>query len=371
MKFTCLQEPLAAALSLINRAVTAKGSLAILTNILISAEQGRVKLSATDLQIGLSTWIGAKVEEVGLITVPGRIITSFLAALPPQKLNLESKKQLLRIQTQQGWAQVNGMDASDFPELPERAGDPLFVISGELLADALEKVIFSAAQDEGRPILTGLLFELKPGGLSLVGVDGFRLSEKTVALDEKTEKDFRLVIPAKALAELARLASKNEAVKMWLLKEKNQVIFEVGEVILTSRLLEGEFPNYKQIIPSSFKTRADIPLEEFKKAVQISSIFAEGSANVLKLKLSPAKGQVTVSANTQDVGDNVTYVPANVEGDEGEIAFNTRYLSDILGCLTSEEIYLELSDSLSPGVIKSVGDATFLHIIMPVRVQGE
>lgn len=370
MKVSILQENFSKALATVSRTVASKATLPVLANILIATEKGRLKLSSTNLETSINLWLGAKIEKEGAITIPARAITEFVSSLPAGKIDLEVKETALLVSSNSFKASFTGMAASEFPKIPSFTGKEVLSFEKEGLPQVLSQVVFAASQDEGRPVLTGVL--LKRGGkqISLVATDGYRLSIKKVPVASSSLKE-DLLIPAKTLLEVARVSqeagSEEEAIKMGLTKEKNQVIFLLPDAELSSRLIEGDFPDFTKIIPTSAETRATFDKEEFLRAAKIASIFAREQANIVKLKVE--KGRLRVTSETPQLGANESEIEAKVEGEGLEIAFNCRFLLDFLGSMTDEEIVLETNDPLSPGVFKGGADPSFTHIIMPVRIQ--
>lgn len=376
MDLLILQENLNKGLGVVSRFVASKSTLPILGNILLTTDQGRLKLSATNLENGINLWLGAKIEKEGSITVPAKLLTEFVNSLPSEKIKMETKETSLFIEAGQFKANFNGTPPTEFPQIPSFDGEPVLVFSNKNLTEALSQVIFAAAQDDGRPILTGVLIMVQGKRVSLVATDGYRLSLKNVLVKENKLKK-NLLIPAKALLEISKMAQeKNEKeekeVKIGLTPEKSQVIFLLPDIELSSRLLEGEFPEFEKIIPKNSSTRVEIDKEEFLKAVRITSIFAREQANIIKLKVDPTanEGKITISAENPQLGGNESEVSAKTEGEKLEIAFNYRFLLDLLSCPLGEEIVFEANGSLSPGVFKIKGDDSFLHVIMPVRIQA-
>lgn len=367
MKFSCLSENLAQGLSIVSKAVSTKGSLPVLSHVLLKTEDGKVKLAATDLETGVVTWVGARVEEEGAATVPARLLLELVSNLPPGKIEIQAEKQTLVLTAPQTDSRLQGLSAEEFPPLPEASGKSVFLLDPKVFPLAVSQVVFAAAADESRPILTGVLVKGSGKNLSLVGVDGFRLAERKLELPEDLAEELSMVIPARTLAEVARLSSHQEGpVKVVLLPEENQILFELEGARITSRLLEGQFPDYEKIIPPSFNTRGKLLTEEFLKAVRLASIFARDSASIVRLHLDSVKPLV-LSATTAEVGEGKTEVEAQVEGEPLDIAFNSKYLTDVLSNLQSEEVIFEASGPLNPGVIKPSPSTNYLHLIMPVR----
>lgn len=373
MKLTCLQENLSHNLATVSRSVATRAQLPVLANILLTTDKGRLKLSATNLETGITIWLGAKVEKEGAITVPARIFTEFVSTLPADKVELGIEGNLLAVASGGHSARFHGIAASEFPTIPTIGGKEGTILPEEKLHQAISQVVFAAASDEARPILTGVLLLFSKNGIDLVATDGYRLSVKKIkaALPADLVKREKLVVPGRALAEVARSLPESDEkanLRLAVTDDANQAIFATAETQVVSRLLEGEFPDFAKIIPSERQTKAIVDREEFTKAAKMAAIFARESANIVRLALD--KNQVTVSANTAQVGENKSTLSAKVTGKPDQIAFNSRYLLDYLGSIASEEISFEMSGALSPGVFLPEGDDSFLHLIMPVRVQG-
>lgn len=372
MKFSCLSENLTSGLSIVSKAVSSKGSLPVLSHVLLQTEDGRLRLGATDLETGVVTWVGGKILEEGGMTVPARLLWELVSQLPSGKIEIAAKNQILTVRTDPPHtkSKLHGLAADEFPPFPGPEGRMLFSLDPKVLAGAVSKVAFAAARDESRPILTGVLVRGEADELRLVGVDGFRLAEKRLTLGEPLGESVSLVIPAKALSEVVRLGgSTEEPLTATLLAEENQTLFSLNGSKVVCRLLEGQFPDYEKIIPASFSTQAEIPVEDFLKAVRLAAVFARDSASVVKLSLAPDQ-PIVFSANTQEVGEHRTEVEARVEGEPLEIAFNSRYLLDLLSNLGDEAVVFEAGGPLNPGVFKPVSSSDYLHLIMPVRVAG-
>jgi DNA polymerase-3 subunit beta len=372
MKFSCLSENLAKGLSIVSKAVSSRGSLPVLSHVLLQTEDGRLKLGATDLETGVVTWVGGKVLEEGGLTVPARLLWELVSQLPSGKMEIASQKQVLTVRTEQPYtkSRLHGLPADEFPPFPAPKGQKLFSLTPKVLAEAVGTVAFAAARDESRPILTGVLVRGEASDLRLVGVDGFRLAEKRIVLDEPLSESVSLVIPAKTLSEVVRLGgSAEEPLTAMLLPEENQTLFSLSGAKVACRLLEGQFPDYEKIIPASFSTRAEIPVADFLKAVRLAAVFARDSASVVKMALAPDQ-PITFSANTQEVGEHKTTLEAKVEGEPLEIAFNSRYLTDLLSNLGDEGVIFEAGGPLNPGVFKPVSSSDYFHLIMPVRIAG-
>ena len=369
MKLTCLQENLSRGLSTVCRVVSTTGSLPVLSNVLLQADGERLKLQATDLETGVTTWVGAKIEDEGSITVPAKIFSRLVSNLSPGEVSLEVEKQLLHLSAPDVESEFSGISAEEFPELPRFSDESSFTLQASELKDCIEKVVFAAARDDGRPILTGILFEVLDKKLTLVGLDGFRLAE-TVLRFEEDLPEANLVIPAKTLRELALILGKGEnQVQVQHLQGENQILFKVGDVCFASRLLEGDFPEYKVIIPSGFTTQFKVLREDFLHAVQLASLFADGGAGIVRLEIFPQDGLISVFANTPEVCSNKVDVRGEGEGEDAKIAFNAKYLTDCLSAISSERVVFEMTEGLKPGAVRPDGSEDSFYVVMPVRVQ--
>lgn len=374
MKVQILQENLNKGLSIASRLVSTKAQLPILANVLLKANKNNLEISATNLETGIVLRLGAKVEKEGELTIPARVLTELVSSLPTGKVELEAKENSLAISCEGHQASFNGIPATEFPKMPKYSSETLFPLPSEKFLEAINQAAFAAATDEGRPVLTGVLVKLEGKRLSLIATDGYRLSLKTIDLSVSLEENKSLILPAKTLIEIGRIISedknqKEAVVKIGFTKEQNQVIFVFPEMELFSRVIEGEFPDYEKIIPQNLSSKVTIDRENLNRAVKIVSIFARDSSNIVKIKTN--KNYLEISANSPQVGDNKNSLEIKLEGEEGEIAFNYRFLQGFLGAVSSPEVSLEMTGSLNPGVFRGVGDSSLLHIIMPVRLQTE
>lgn len=374
MKIQILQENLNKGLSTSFRTISTKAQLPVLANVLLKADKNGLQISATNLETGINIKLGAKVEEEGEITIPAKILTEVISSLPAGKIDLESKENTLKILTNEYEASFNGIPATEFPKLPTYSPEDLFSLPSEKFLESINQVAFAAATDEGRPVLTGVLIKIEGKTLSLVATDGYRLSLKTIELDTTVKEKTSLILPAKSLMEMARILSENKdekekTVKMGFTNEQNQVVFVFPEMELFSRLIEGDFPSYEKIIPQNLSTKLVLDKEGFSREVKVVSLFARDSANIIKFNIQ--KSVLEMSANSPQIGENKSSLETKLEGEEGEIAFNFRFLQGFLGAVTKPEISLEINGPLNPGAFRGVGDESFLHIIMPVRLQTE
>jgi DNA polymerase-3 subunit beta len=376
VKLSCLQENLAKGISIVSRVVSTRAVLPVLSNILLATEEGRLKLAATDLSTSITCWIGAKVEEDGEITIPARLLSDFVSTLPPAPIQMElvTRTKSLHLKCAQFEADIHGIDAQDFPLIPSDVTDHKVTIPTPTLRQMIEQVTLAAAPaDEGRVVLTGTLAEFRESELTMVAADGFRLSLRRADLSDAVQEPMDVIIPARALRELARASvEEEEPVEIIVTPSRNQVLFRVSNVEIVSQLIEGKFPDYNQIIPSSYGTRVVVNTHDLMRAVRISVLFSRDVANIVRLEVIPGAettpGRLIVES-TAEVGQNVGELDATVEGEQMEIAFNGRYLIDMLNVIGTEQVALEATNPSRPGILKPVGDDSLIYVIMPMHIK--
>mgnify|MGYP000959911634 FL=1 len=374
MKFTCLQDNLSKGLGIVSRAVSARSTLPVLGNILLATDHAQVRLSATNLELAVTCWIGAKIEDEGSVTLPAKTLVDLVNTLPgePVSLALTARTQTVNLNCGRIKASIKGIDAQEFPNIPPADLDKSIQLNVEDLRSMIQSVIFAAATDETRPVLTGVLARLEGNRFVLAASDGFRVAERTAYLSSPAVDPITAIIPARALAELARIIDPEQPVYMQLPPGRGQVIFHNGTVELVAQLIEGAFPVYQGIIPKSYRTRTVVGTDEFRKACRSSDIIAREAAHTTRLKIKPGEeltpGHVTISATAAETGDNVADLDATIEGDAVEIAFNVKYLVDVLGVIDTPNVALETAGATSPGVIKPVGRDDYLYIVMPMHL---
>jgi DNA polymerase III subunit beta len=378
MKLSCLQEKLSKGLSIVSRAVATRSTLPITQNVLLVAEPSRLKLSATNLEIATTSWVGAKVEEEGSITVPARLLVDFVNSLPSDlvEMALPSDGHMLEFKSGHFQAHINGIDAQDFPPIPEISDGVTASVKAANLREGIKQVTFAAAVEESRPVLTGINTEFESEQITLVAADGFRLAVHKTSLSSSAKEPTTVIIPARTLNEVNRiLGEQDEPVEVTINQQKSQILFRLENAEIVSQLIPGSFPNYSQIIPQSYSVRAVVGIGEFMQAIKASSIFARDSSGIVRLVITPgnelSQGKITVSAQAEEVGGNVSELDALVDGEEAKIAFNVRYLSDVLSVIPQDQIAIEITNSSSPGVIRPIGIDSYVHVIMPMFVQWE
>ncbi len=374
MKVSILQENLAKGLNIISRFITSKTQLPILNNVLIKTDNGRLKLSATNLETGINFWLGAKVEKEGEICLPAKVLTEYISSLPPQKVNLELSGNSLKVDCEGYQANFLTSPTTEFPLIPSLGKKPEVSLGIKNLSLIINQVSFAASQDEGRPVLTGVLLRIKKGSLFLAATDGYRLSVKEIkelkGVEKLAKSQGELLIPARALTEVSKILTEGEELSelgLTITSKNNQIIFSTPDVEIISRLIEGKFPDFEKIIPSKGKTQLTMETENLLQAVRTASIFAREAANIIKFVIKNNK--LEISSNSPQLGENKIALEVKTEGSGGEIAFNARYLMDFLNSIKSDLINLQMSDALSPGVFSPADDKSFLHVIMPIRIQ--
>jgi DNA polymerase-3 subunit beta len=374
MKFSCNQDTFSKYLNILSRVVSTKPGLPILSNIFLQTEKGKLIMKATDLEISLTTWIGADVEDNGKITLPAKQLSEFVNSIPEEVVNVEVEKQNFNISTSNNSASFNTMPPDDFPSIPsvDKKKEPFIQINSADLVMAINRVAFAAATDDIKPVLTGVKVEIEEDEISLIATDGLRLS-KQVIKTSKSEKNKSFLVPVRAFTELSHIINdmggEDDLVSVYLIEDKNQVMFRVGDIDLVSRLIDGEFPEYKQIIPTGYKTSCEIQREEFLNSLKVVNIIARSVlGNKMILNIDPKENKISLSATQADLGKNESHFDCKVEGEELKIAFSSKLLTDILNHIDTEDILFECSEAVRPGVFKIKGDENFIHLVMPMML---
>jgi len=393
VRITCLQENLAKGLSIVGRAVSSRSTLPVLSNILLATDQGQLKLAATNLEIGINCWIGAKVEDEGSITVPARLLTDFVNSLPAEKIDLDLsvRTQTLNLKCARYEANFKGIDAAEFPTIPtvaDRGDTAVIELPPATLRQMIHQVAFAASADESRPTLTGVEVRFEEERLTMAATDGYRLARRSGGMGMIGGTRNTVIVPARSLSEVARIAadaSDERAIEVTITPARNQIMFHIWgksdgkggyhQVDVVSQLLDATFPDYNAIIPRSFKTRAVLDTQAFLRTVRMAFLFAREAANAVRVQISPSEGlkpgTLTITATSAELGDNVSEMDALVEGDANEIAFNAKYLIDALSAIDTPQVALEATRSTAPGVIRPVGAGPeeYTQVIMPMQLQ--
>lgn len=376
MKVTILQENLARGLGIVSKAVSPRSTLPVLANVLIASDEGRLRLSATNLEMGITCWIPARIEEEGSTTVPARTFSDLVSALPSDQvmLKLDAQTQTLNVRGGTSTNDIKCIDAQEFPPLPVPDLEGAVQINSGDFREMIHQVVFAASSDEARPVLMGVLMQVDKDKLTMAAADGFRLSVRKAVLSTPTTAPVSAIVPAQALKELARVASDGEEpIYMALPKGRGQVVFRVKDVEVVSQLIDGTFPDFQQIIPRSYKSRTLVSTASLLKACKQAEIFAREGSNVARFNIKSSQGEmqpseVEISATSEETGKNETIVEATVDGGGLLIAFNVKFLREALEVIRTPNVALETSAPNAPGVVKPVGDDQFLHVIMPMHL---
>lgn len=373
MKITCKQQDLSRGLSIVSHAVSSRSTLPILANILLATDRGRLRLSATNLEIGINCWIDTEIHEEGTTTVPAKLISDLVSSLPqaPIEITVPQETHQMNIKSRSSSTNIKGMDPSEFPVIPSAEGSETPVtLDTSTLKQMITEVAFAAADDDSRPVFTGVHVEVGGEKITFAAADAFRLAVRTTPLPGDGATRDNILIPARTLTELARILPTEGSVQMIVTPNRSQILFHTENVDLVSRLIEGTFPNYRQIIPKDHSTNGIIDTRDFMVAVKQVTPFARDSSNITRLKLSGGDGEglLTLESNAEDIGNNVSTINATVDGPEQQIIFNVKYLADVLAVIDTPHVALQLTSSARPGVIKPVGEevADYTYVIMPM-----
>ncbi|MBI4496678.1 MAG: DNA polymerase III subunit beta [Chloroflexi bacterium] len=376
MKLSCLQENLARGLAVVGRAVASRTTLPITNNVLLATDQARLKLVATNLEIAITCWIGAKVEQDGAMTVPARLVTEFVNSLPNDRMDLQvvPPGRNVQITCARFSARIAGVDAEEFPPIPSVGEGATAQVDPQALHTAISRVVFAAATDETRPVLTGVHADFNGETLTLAAADGFRLAIQRVSLIEPAPAHTEVIIPARALSELNRLlGEQEEPVLVTVSPNRSHVQFHLKNVELVSQLIQGTFPNYSQLVPKTYASRVVLDVAEFLRATRTAAVFARDGSGIVRLQITPGEdltpGKITIEARSEEIGDNTGEIDGVVEGEPAKIAFNGRYLQDALGALSGGKVALETTSPSSPGVLRPIGSDDYTHVVMPMFVQ--
>jgi DNA polymerase-3 subunit beta len=367
VKISCSSSDLLAHLQTVTRVASTRSAVQALSGVQVAADDGRVELRATDMEMGLRVPLEAEVARPGTAVLPARLTLDVVRALPSADVTLELRATQQDVEIVSGSAtfHIRTLRAEDFPPLPEPGGDTVVEVPAQAFVETIQKVARSASRDETRPILTGILVSASERELRMVATDSYRLSVKETPLEEPLAGSFEANVPARALQELARIAQAMEADTLRVGVRSNQVVFAVGGAVLSSRLIEGQFPNYRQLLPDQYEHELRLSGGELTEVVRRISLLAQKNA---PLRLSFREGEVTVSAQTPDVGEASESLPVPFQGEPFEIGFNPEFLRDGLESVESGDLVLRLISPLRPGLIQSADAGGFLYLIMPIRL---
>lgn len=362
MKLQVTQENLNHALSAVARVANSRSPLPILANILIKTSRNRLSIAATNLDIAITYYIGAKVSEEGSITVPARLMQDFVSSLPEGVIDLKLEDTKLHITTNKYNSVVNGIIADDFPAMPAISEGKNWEVKSSIFKKALQQVVFAASNDEARPVLTGVLIHTQGGKLYMAATDSYRLAEKELGTNKE---EVNLLIPASAMQDLVRIIDDdNQDIKV--IHDDQQVLFRVGDAELIARLVDGKYPDYKKLIPSDFETTATLKRADFVNVTKVSSLFARESAGSVTIEIDKASKQLSIRSVASQLGENVATADAKITGG-GSITLNSRYLLDALNVLSSEEVVFGFNGKLEPTMLSDPANPDYHHIVMPLK----
>ena len=376
MRLLCLQENLNKGLGIVSRAVPSRTTLPVTQNVLITTDNGKIKLVTTNLEIAISTWVGAQIEDGGSVAVPAKLLSELVSSLPDGQISISNSNNStgIEINCDKSNAQINGTNPDDFPPIPTVNADVVATIDSKIFQDAITRVSVAAATDESRPVLTGIKMELEEDNFTLAGADGFRLAVYKGKLLEKISEKYDFILPSRALQEINRIiVDQNEPITFSVTPSKNQAMFKLSNVEIVTQLVQGTFPNYSQLIPESYQTRTEVPVEEFQRAAKTASVFARDGSGILRLHINSSDNEnpekLLILSRSEEVGENESQLEAKVEGEDSKIAFNSKYLTDVLSVIKEEKVVIETTSPSSPGVLKPLGQENYIHVVMPMFVQ--
>ena len=376
MEFSCLQDNLSRGLANVSRAVAQRAPLPVTQNVLIETEDSKVKITATNLEIAISTWISAEIKEAGSLTIPARMLTDFINSLPSGEqveVKLIKDKAGIEIKCKTYNGRISGTDAGEFPPIPESSDSPTISVPSAALKRSLGRVAIVSANDDSRPVLMGVKVEIDKSGITLAAADGFRLAVDRVEISSTEDLDSSAIVPGKTMLELERLIddSNQSTIQISISEASNQILFNLENIQVVSQLIQGQFPDYEKLIPNSSSTQSLVDRKAFMESIKAASIFARDGSGIIKLIMDKSSKKISILSNAEEIGDLENDIDADINGDESKVAFNSRFLQDVVGVLGSDVIKIDSSSPSSPGVFteKSDGNSNYRHVIMPMFVQ--
>lgn len=363
MKLSVTQENLSNALNIVSKVASTRTSLPVLSNVLLKTNDNRLTIAATNLDIAITEHIGAKIAQPGALTVPARLMQDFVASLPPGPLHLEVKENKLLLNTDHYESTINGVSAEEFPSMPVLQDSKEVEIKNKDLKEALSQVLFTASNDDARPVLTGVYITSQKNELFFVATDSYRLAERS--LKKKTNTDVSLLIPAHSLQEVVR-AIKDDSGTTLIAYDEQQARFTVDETEIVTRLIDGTYPDYKKLLPKTFETTATLTKKALSEITKVSSLFAREAAGSITLSIDQQKKEISINSIASQVGENVATAEAVVSGD-ATITLNSRYILDALNAFSGEKITINVNGKLDPCVLTDPDDTSYTHVIMPVK----
>lgn len=368
MKLTCAQADLERAVNIVSKAITPNTTLPVLNNILLKAEANKLHFSATNLEVSIQYFIPAEVKSEGSITIPAKLLSSYVNLMKDEKIELEVVGgDSVQIKSPSSQTKIKGINATEFPVIPKVEKENTFKVDRKILETAIAQTAFAASTNTSRPVLSGVLFDVNKEELKVVATDSYRLAEKTIILKEKTNLDIECIVPARTIMELGKILSRAEEEDVELSVSKNQVLFVVGDVQLMSRLIEGKFPPYEKVIPKETKTKLEVLDDALANVVRRVSLFARENNNSIKITATN-DGKLTVATDETRVGEEKAELDVKIQGENNKISLNAQYLLDVLNFIQSENILIEIDDKLSPAVVRPLKEKDYVYIIMPLKV---
>ncbi len=379
MRVSVLQANLHKGLSIVNRAVASRPTLPVLANVLLSTEDARLKLSATNLELGINVWIGAKVEEEGSITIPARLFLDLVSNLSPERIDMEvnTRTQTLNLRCGGTTTNIKGIDANEFPLVPEADANTGIAIPAQDFRQMIDQVAFAAARDDNKPVLTGIMTRIEDNEVTMSATDGYRLSERRTVLEVGAEQSLSMIIPSRTLQEVSRIISDDdESVLISIPEGRSQVMFHLRDVDVVSSLVDGAFPDYERVIPREYLTATSVYTDELLRACKRSEVFAKDNAYTTRMLIQPpadgmGPGEVRLKSQSTEKGDNESMLDASVDGDSVEISFNIKYLIELLNVIGDDQVVLQTNTAADPCLVRPYRvdeHNEFIHVIMPMRV---
>jgi len=368
MNIICLKENLKKALNIVEKIIGRNLTLPILNNILLITENNKLKISATNLEIGINCWISGKIKEKGSITIPAKLINDFVNNLPNEKIELKVKNKQLELKCNKFKSTLKGLSADDFPIIPEIKSQPILIIKNNLLKNSFSQVVNMASISESRPEISGIYMNFFKKTIKLAATDSFRLAEKNIDINSKELKEESIIIPHRTVLEVIRILNEKEDqeedVKISL--SDNQILFDLNDTQIISRLIDGQYPDYQQIIPANSETEVIINRSELINNIKVASLFT-GKVDDIKMFINPKKSLVEILSKDADIGENRSKIEAEIKGKEVEVIFNYRYILDGLNNIYSDKVIIGLNDNIKPVLIRPVGDLSYSYIVMPIK----
>jgi DNA polymerase-3 subunit beta len=360
MKLSITQENLNHGLSTVSRIIGNRNTLPVLANVLLQTKDNRIQLSATNLEMGITHWIGGKVEEDGAVTIPAKLFSEYVHNLPAGNVSLTKEKDTVHIDSNGFSSKINGISAEEFPSIPSVSGNVEFQVAAKTLKNALSQVVHVTSGDDSRPVLTGVYLHARDGMLYAVATDSYRLAEKQIM---ETDTECNVVVPARTVTEVLRLLGDSEDVTVKI--DDNQISFGFNETELVSRIIDGEFPDYRQLIPQEVPTTARVNTGELQDITKAATLFARETTGSVTVKI--ARDSLYMESVASQVGENSSEISGEVSGEDMEVALNGKYIADALSVIDTDQVDISLTGKVNPCLIQPVDDDSYLHIVMPLR----